>query len=188
MNRLLAMVVSLAVLGWRGAVAALGAMAVAHLARGAGRSTRLTAGGPHADAAALVVLTGLHGGLSPAEALEEAGFVLGEPVAAEVRSILRAASLHGMPAALTGHDGVLTPVAVILARSAVTGAAAAPALAGFLEARRSERLAQGLTEARTLPVRLVAPLSLLVLPGVVALVMGPALADQLAWLVSGVLP
>jgi hypothetical protein len=176
--------VAVSLVGWRGA-ALVAVVAVA------GRWRVRRGGpldGPGVDAVSLVVLTGVRAGLSVALALEEAARVLGEPVAEDLRGVLRRARREGLGPALAATTGRLAPLTVILARSAVTGAAPGPALAGLLESRRSEERARMLESARTLPVRLLVPISLLLLPGLVALAMGPALADQLDWLVGGVLP
>lgn len=183
----LALAVALALGGW--AVAAMAAT-VLLATRTQGRRIGRREGGRETgvEAVTLVVLSGLRAGLSLPAAIGEAAGLLGDPAASELKAILRRARQHGMTAALADATGTMAPLAVLLARSSMNGAAPGPALAAFLDSRRSAERARMLEAARTLPVRLVVPISLLLLPGLVAVTMGPAIVDQLAWLVDGTLP
>jgi pilus assembly protein TadC len=66
-----------------------------------------------------------------------------------------------------------------LARVQISGASAADAVRRMLEADAARDRAQQLAKTKALPVRLMVPLTLMILPGVVLLVYGPTLIDVL---------
>lgn len=121
-------------------------------------------------------------------AFEVAAREVGTPVEGEVDALLRSARLRGLAVALTETTGLLGRLASHLARAQVSGASMASAIETFLTSLRDEEQARLAERARTLPVKLILPISLLLLPGFVALVLGPYVIDQLGGLASSVGP
>ena len=110
--------------------------------------------------------------------LELACREVGGSVRTEVEDLLRRSRLRGLAPALLEADGALGPLAGHLARAQVSGASVANALETYVATMRADERARHAERARTLPVRLIIPVSLLLLPGFVALVLGPVILDQ----------
>jgi hypothetical protein len=171
-----------------GAAAVLGGpwavIAVAAAAAGMARRPRAeTASGPLllADQVAL----GLRAGLTLEGSLRAAAPDLPPALQAEVGGVLRRARSRGMAAALAASGGGGAPLYRITERAVRTGAplaAAVEALAGEL---RHEDHSRRVADARRLPVRMLLPLALLILPGFVLALVGPALVGGLARLDIG---
>jgi hypothetical protein len=170
-------VLAAASFGWRGLL--IGAVSVA-VARFPRRRRRPGVRHEEVDHLATLVLIGLAAGSSVPVALRSAGAELSEAVAAEVEDLVRRSKLNGLAQALAETTGPLAELATTLARASVTGAPSGLAIEAFLATRRGEARARLLERARTLPVRLVIPLALLLLPGFLAMVLGPTIADQLS--------
>ncbi len=131
------------------------------------------------EASELVAL-GLAGGLSVGAAHRVAlAHAAPEAEAALVRLV---GSMHGrgVTAALADDDGTMRMASRVLATAAASGAPALRALEGFLESESHRRHIQQVEAARKLPVRLLLPLTLLVLPGFVLLTVGPTVVGSLA--------
>jgi hypothetical protein len=107
---------------------------------------------------------------------------------AAVDDILGRARSVGIARALIETGGPLAGLAERLAKAQVTGAPTAPALDAYISMRQDAVRARAVEEARTIGVRLIIPLTLLLLPGFVALVIGPFVVDQLDGLLGGLLP
>ncbi len=125
------------------------------------------------------------GGLSLPAALEEARPLLGSQVGAEVTAAMRAARRSGLGPVLASGVGPLT--AELFVRLAAAQASGAPMVQGveaYLERRRIDERARILTRVRTLPTRLIVPVALLVLPGLVLLMLGPVFVNRLGGLVG----
>ena len=131
------------------------------------------------DVAMMATLLGLalRSGLSINSGLRWVAPYLPDPLAAEVRAALRSATLSGLGPALRSHDGPAGGLFAILARSVETGAPAAEMIDGYVERADAEAKAQAVAGARRLPVKLLFPLALLMLPGLVLMVSGPALLE-----------
>jgi Flp pilus assembly protein TadB len=173
-------------LGWRGVVAALGVLTLGRLRLSRSRPTVVTE-----DAVlhlAALVTIGLSASMTLSAALEAAAAETGGPVGDEVADLLRRAALRGMARSLAETEGPLAEFTTQLAQAQVTGAPMVSAVTAFLSTRRSATRARLLERARTLPVRLIVPVALLLLPGFVLLVVGPYVIDQLAGLVTTTLP
>ncbi len=127
-------------------------------------------------------------GSPPSAALRRAGSEVGGQVGAAVENVLRHSKRAGLAAALTQVDGELRPLATALARAQTTGAALIPAVTAHLDERRAMARARAVHEARTLSVRLVVPLALLILPGFVLIAAGPAVIGAINGLLGPVLP
>jgi hypothetical protein len=86
----------------------------------------------------------------------------------------------GTEPALVADDGPLAPISHALAAAAAAGAPALPVLQAHLDAAAHRRHTAEIEAMRRLPVRLLLPLTLLVLPGFVIMTVGPVVVDSLA--------
>ena len=159
-------------------IAAVAAALLARIARGVAarspRHPRRVEDGDVAMLAELVVL-GLGAGLTVGEALDAAAGHVGPVLRSEVGYLLRRSRVVGLPAALEsagGHAGRFYRVA---GQAVASGAPLLPALAAFVAEERHAEHTRRQAAARRLPVRLLLPLALLMLPGFVVLIAGPAL-------------
>jgi hypothetical protein len=125
------------------------------------------------------LLVAVGGGLPLIPALERAGGA--HP---EVRAVLRRWRRLGAAAALASASGSPGPLLRRLAEAVSSGAAPGPAIRGFIDSERVRRQAARMDRARRLPVRLMIPMTLLVLPGFVLMVYGPAFIGLVADLVG----
>jgi len=171
--------------GWRGVLATLLWLAVRTLRPR--RAIEALTDREVDDLAALLVI-GLGASRTLAGALEESSLQLGEPVRSEVDDLLRRARLKGLASALAETAGPLSPLAAQLTRAQLSGAPMVDAVSAFLQTRRSVVRAGLLESARTLPVRLIVPVTLLLLPGFVLLLMGPFVVEQIGQLVGSSIP
>lgn len=135
------------------------------------------------DLAALLVI-GLSASLTLAGALEASARQLTGSIETEIHDLLRRAHVRGLASALAETEGPLAALASQLARAQLTGAPMVDAVAAFLQTRRGVVRAALMESARTLPVRLVVPVTLLLLPGFVVLLMGPFVVDQISHLIA----
>ena len=125
---------------------------------------------------ARLLLVAVSAGLPLGTALERIGRDLAGPLRSEVDMVVRNSRRVGLhPALVECGLGSLGPV---LARAHSTGAPLQRTLVAHLEALNAARISAALERARTAPVKLMVPLVLLLLPGFVALVVGPGLVDQ----------
>ncbi|MBU1226948.1 MAG: type II secretion system F family protein [Actinobacteria bacterium] len=131
------------------------------------------------------VALALRAGLTLEGALREARPDLPEALAGEVGHLLREARLGGLGRALASAGGAGERLYRITDRAVRTGAPVGPAVEALAEELRHEDHARRAAEARRLPVRLLLPLALLILPGFVLALVGPALVSSLARLDIG---
>lgn len=94
---------------------------------------------------------------------------------ADVTRLLRRARRLGTATAFASAAGPLAPLLRSLGEATLAGTALEPAIRSFIESERRRRHLRGVERARRLPVRLMVPMTLLVLPGFVLVVYGPAL-------------
>lgn len=121
-------------------------------------------------AARLLVLVG--NGVPVVPALElAAGSVDG------VAEVVRRSRRLGAAVSLGSAGGPLAPLMRSLAAGAASGSAPEAVIRRFVETERRQRQVRAIEYARRLPVRLMVPMTLLVLPGFVLMVYGPALID-----------
>lgn len=125
-----------------------------------------------------LVLVGLTAGLSLEAALLHAEERLPSAAAQEVDQLLRRARHSGMASALSSSGGPSQSFLRVLARSYVTGAPMAAAVAVFLSESQETYRTEALTRARRLSVKLLVPLALFMLPGFVFLTVGPAFVES----------
>lgn len=173
-------------LGWRGALASLVVVAGARLRHRGRRPPTLD--DAQVDELAALVVIGLSAAMSLPNALAAAAEECGGAVATEVADLLRRGAHRGFARALAETAGPLGELTSQLAQAQVTGAPMMGAVTAFLATRRAATRARALEQARTLPVKLIIPLALLLLPGFLILVMGPYIADQIGGLVASGLP
>lgn len=130
--------------------------------------------GPEIDATAaaarLLVLVGA--GMPLGAALASSAEACSLPALHEV---VRRSRRIGLAPALASSTGALSPLLRRLAHAALSGAPLEPAIRSFIDSERRRRFLRATERARRLPVRLMVPMTLLVLPGFVLMVYGPAL-------------
>lgn len=160
--------------------AALFAFAV-HRFRGAAARTRVDRRRSEEcfEASELVALS-LAGGMSIA-AGHRAAMRHAAPLArAELAPLVDRMRVLGTTPALVGDDGRMQAGSRAIAAAATSGAAALPALEAYLEVEAHRRHTQEVERVRRLPIRLMLPLTLLVLPGFVVMTVGPTIVESLA--------
>ncbi len=131
------------------------------------------------------VALGLRAGLTLEGALRAAVPDLPPNLQADVGGVLRRARSRGMAAALAAAAGDGGPLYRITERAVRTGASLAAAVEALAGELRHEDHSRRVADARRLPVRMLLPLALLILPGFVLALVGPALLGGLARLDIG---
>jgi tight adherence protein C len=144
-------------------------------------ATRAEGAKARRDVAVLGELTalGLSAGLTFPAALERAAAEVAEELRTEVQSVLRRTRATGAAGVMAAAEGRAHRLYALAARASLTGASVLAAVQAFVDERRNEERAATLAAARRLPVRLMFPLALLILPGFVILVVGPAVLGAL---------
>jgi hypothetical protein len=92
-----------------------------------------------------------------------------------LRIVARVARVSGLTTALPYADDRLRPVLAQLARAQRSGASLSGSVRRMLEVRLAADKASRIARARTLPVRLMIPVTLLMLPGLILLLYAPSL-------------
>lgn len=108
--------------------------------------------------------------------------------AAAIDDIVTRAKRDGLTRSLAETTGPLAGLAERLAKAQVTGAPVGPALDAFIAMLHDARRFQAVEEARTIGVKLIVPLTLLLLPGFLALVVAPFVLEQLEGLFGAAIP
>jgi hypothetical protein len=121
----------------------------------------------------LLLLVQLRSGLSVLAALIAVSDAL--PAYPSLRRVARVARVSGLIAAIPHGDDRLRPVLSQLARAQRTGASLSGAVRRMLETELATERARRIARARTIPVRLMVPVTLLMLPGLVLLLYAPSL-------------
>ncbi|HEY5649866.1 MAG TPA: type II secretion system F family protein [Acidimicrobiia bacterium] len=121
-------------------------------------------------------------------ALGEVNGRLPEHHRAAIDDILGRARHLGIARALVETRGPLSGLTARLAKAQVTGAPILPALDAYIAMVHDARRAAALEDARTIGVKLIIPLTLLLLPGFIALVIAPLVLEQLGGLLGEQLP
>ncbi len=122
----------------------------------------------------------LRSGMSLSRSLGEASEVAHRRLAAEIRIVLRLARGSGLSAAMAAATGSCSGLLHRLARAADTGAPLVAVVDAYVHAVAADAHAEAIARVRRLPVMLVFPVALLMLPGLVLIVTGPALLDALS--------
>jgi hypothetical protein len=159
--------VGLAIGGPAGALAGVGLHGLIALRR----STRLS--DPPIRPILILLLVELRSGRSSLGALQEVSSAF--PGYRELELVSRIATISGLSDAVLATDGEMRAVLSQLARAQRSGAALADTVRSMIEADIAAERARRVARARTLPVRLMIPITLLVLPGLVLLFYAPSL-------------
>lgn len=91
--------------------------------------------------------------------------------------VARVASVRGLTGALAHAPAELRPVVSQLARSQASGASLTGTVRQLLEDHLREERSRRLARVRGLPTRLMLPVALLMMPGMVLLLYGPTVVD-----------
>lgn len=97
------------------------------------------------------------------------------PEYSSLTRVARTATVAGVLAALAVCDEGLRPIVAQLARAQKSGASLTSAMRGLLEQDLAAYRAGRLAAARALPVKLMVPVTLLMLPGLVLMLYAPGL-------------
>lgn len=127
-------------------------------------------------------------GSTLARALADVARRLPATDAPAIDDVLVRANRDGLTRALAETTGPLGDLAGRLAKAQVTGAPVGPALDAFIATLHDARRLRAVEEARTIGVKLVVPLTLLLLPGFLALVVAPFVLEQLDALLGATIP
>lgn len=128
----------------------------------------------------MLLLVELRSGMSVLAALQSVSARL--PQYAALRRVSRVALVSGLLAAFRESDEPLRPIVAQLARAQRSGASLSSAVRRLLDQDLSRFRTLHLARARALPVKLMIPVTLLMLPGLVLLLYAPDLIrtfDQL---------
>jgi len=153
-------------------------------ALGAMRRSSRTDGADGQLAGRLVAL-GLGAGLSVAGALAVAAEVCGGATGTALRRVVHASRRGGLAPVVPEADPSLRPLLAVLARAMATGSPVVAEVHAHLREADRDRRAAALVRAKAMPVRLTLPLTLLILPGCVLLLVGPAVLESFASLPGG---
>lgn len=175
------MVSSYLLLGWRGLVLVW----VASVVRRASRARPLRPRPADMIGVARIVAVAVAGGSNLVGGFELASRLAAPAVRPEIDGLLRRSRTQGLGVALAAGTGRLSPLASRLARAQLTGASIGPVLEAFIATTEEEERARVLERIRTLPVRLIIPLALLLLPGFVLVVVAPGVVETLGGLLEG---
>jgi hypothetical protein len=126
----------------------------------------------------LVILVELRSGNSVLGAFRNAARVFESDRA--IVHAYRVATTSGFTVAAQESTPALRPTLVHLARAQKTGASMASTIRGLIEADIAEGRARRLARARALPVRMMIPITLLLLPGLMLIFYAPGLIGTLS--------
>jgi hypothetical protein len=123
----------------------------------------------------ILVLVELRSGQSVLGSLQRTAAAL--PEYRDLRRVARLASVAGLTGALSHTPDQLRPLVSQLARAQTSGASLVGTVRRLLEDDLREERAARLAKVRGLPTRLMLPVALLMMPGVVLLLYGPTVVD-----------
>lgn len=158
----------------------LGALAAAVAALWVRARATRTNRDPEPRVVMLLLLVELRSGSSVLAALQSVASRLPEYEA--LRRVARVATVSGLVSSIPECDEILRPVIAQLARAQRSGAPLGSAVRRLLDQDLARRRTASLTRARALPVKLMIPVTLFMLPGLVLLLYVPDLLrtfDQL---------
>jgi hypothetical protein len=121
----------------------------------------------------IVLLVELRSGRSVLGALQTVGESF--PGHGELRLAVRVATISGLSQASVLMTGEMKGVMSQLARAQKSGAALGDTVRSMIEADIAAEKARRVARSRSLPVRLMLPMTLLILPGLVLLVYAPSM-------------
>lgn len=126
-----------------------------------------------------LVSLAMSSGASPIAAVSAARKYGPASIAGEVDRILRRSSAGHAAAVFRGHVGAVTPIITPIGHALATGAPLGLRVEVALTELRADVHASKVARLRRLPVRLLFPLTLLILPGFMVLTLGPSLLATL---------
>ena len=121
----------------------------------------------------LLLLVELRSGLSVLASLIEVAVSL--PEYENLRRISRVARVSGLTASLAHADHRLRPVIAHLSRAQRSGASLSGTVRRLLDGELASEKARRIARARSLPVLLMLPVTLLMLPGLILALYAPSL-------------
>ena len=130
------------------------------------------------------MLIGLSGGLSPAGALALARESLSSSLGHEVDKVLRHAVKGGLTPSLMNATGTGGRLFRQVGAAHLSGSPLELTLTALATEYREAARSSAVERARRLPVRMVLPLTLLMLPGLLILMIGPLVLPSLARLLD----
>lgn len=140
---------------------------------------------PSTSLVLLLLLIELRSGVSVLAALHGVASAL--PSYDNMRVVARVASVSGLVAAIEQANEDLRPVIAQLARAQRSGASLGGSVRRMLEDGLAEERAHRIARARALPVRLMMPVTLLILPGMVLMLYAPSILDMFEELTGSIL-
>jgi len=147
------------------------------------RSTSSHPADPPSNLVLLLLLIELRAGVSVLAALIAVSESL--PDYESLRTVARVARVSGLVSALPLADEALRPVVAQLARAQRSGASLAGSVRRMLDNALASDRARRLARARTLPTRLMIPVTLLMLPGLILAMYAPSLLATFEDLTGG---
>ncbi|MDE0673510.1 MAG: type II secretion system F family protein [Acidimicrobiia bacterium] len=127
----------------------------------------------------------LTGGMSLANALTMASQEAHPQLRAEVARLLRRSRQEGMATALAASGGLLGELFRRMAGAHSSGTSPVRAVLTHVENLHSQVRTESLSRIRSLPVTLAVPLTLLIVPGFLLVLVGPSVVSRLAEMLSG---
>jgi hypothetical protein len=121
----------------------------------------------------LLILVSLRSGMSVLAALIEVAQTV--PAYRNLSVIARVARVSGLVNTLPVADERMRPVVAQLARAQRSGASLGGAVLRMLDTELASEKARRVARARTLPIRLMIPVTLLMLPGLILFMYAPSL-------------
>lgn len=167
MSWVIAASAGLAVAGLPGVLIAAGILGAARLRRRIRRAPRLI------RPVLIVLLVELRSGRSVLGALQTAARAF--PHHHELVRAARVATISGLTQAVSTTSGEMRGVLAQLGRAQRSGAALGNAVRVMIDADIASEKARRVARSRSLPVRLMVPVTLLMLPGMVLLLYAPSL-------------
>ena len=131
----------------------------------------------------IVILIEIRSGRSVLAALHGAAVRL--PGHTELTRVARLAAVAGLSASIAAAPRDLRPILSQLARAQRSGASLTGTVHRLIEADLADERAARMARARSLPARLMIPVTLLMLPGLVLLIYAPSLISVFEDLVGG---
>jgi hypothetical protein len=125
----------------------------------------------------LLLLVELRSGLSVLAAMQSVSLRLDDDV--NLRAVVRVATVSGLTRSIELANPALRPVIAQLARAQRSGSSLSTTVRLMLDQDIASDRARRLSRARALPVRLMIPMTLLVLPGLVLMLYAPSLLGLL---------
>ena len=133
------------------------------------------------------MLIGLSGGLSPAGALALARESLSTSLGQEVDSVLRRAVNGGLTPSLMNATGAGGRLFRQIGAAHLSGSPLELTLTALATEYREAARSSAVEKARRLPVRMMLPLTLMMLPGLLILMIGPLVLPSLARLLDPIM-